>query len=79
MFPGFYMSASAGAPDSDPRSEFEAAQLEPELSFWAEFLLFLKHNKKWWLLPILIVLGVLSTLIVWASTSGAAPFIYPLF
>jgi len=44
----------------------------------SEFLDFLKHNKKWWLLPILIVVLALGALVV-LSGSGAAPFIYTLF
>ena len=63
----------------NPSNEFEAAQSEQELSFLQEFLLFLRDNKKWWLLPMLVILGGLSTLIVWATVSGAAPFIYSIF
>ncbi len=43
-----------------------------------EFWDFLKHNKKWWLLPIIIVVLALGAL-VFLSGSGAAPFIYTLF
>ncbi|MGD9857465.1 MAG: DUF5989 family protein [Planctomycetaceae bacterium] len=41
-----------------------------------EFWLFLKDNKKWWLLPILLALLLLGALVI-ASGSGLAPFIYP--
>ncbi len=44
----------------------------------SEFWDFLKHNKKWWLAPILIVVLLLGAL-VFLSGSGAAPFIYTLF
>lgn len=44
----------------------------------AEFIDFLKDNKKWWLLPIVVVLLGLGALVV-LSGSGAAPFIYTLF
>lgn len=44
----------------------------------AEFLDFLKHNKKWWLLPILLAMVGIGVLIA-LGTTGAAPFIYPLF
>lgn len=43
-----------------------------------EFLDFLLHNKKWWLLPIIVVLGFFGLLVVF-SGSAAAPFIYTLF
>jgi hypothetical protein len=44
-----------------------------------EFLLFLKIRKKWWLAPILIVLGLMGMLIVATQGSALAPFIYTLF
>lgn len=44
----------------------------------AEFLSFLRQNKKWWLLPILFVVLILGAL-VFLGGSGAAPFIYTLF
>jgi hypothetical protein len=44
----------------------------------AEFWSFLKHNKKWWLLPILITLLILGLLVLLGGTA-IAPFIYPLF
>jgi hypothetical protein len=59
-------------------SEFEQAAAEERLSFAAEFWDFLKHNKKWWLLPILIVVGILGLLVFLAGT-GLAPFLYPVF
>ena len=43
-----------------------------------EFWMFLTENKKWWLLPIVIVLGLVGVLAVLSSTA-AAPFIYTLF
>lgn len=43
-----------------------------------EFLAFLKHNKAYWMVPIIIVLLLFAALIVLGGTS-AAPFIYTLF
>jgi hypothetical protein len=43
-----------------------------------EFAGFLAHNKKWWLLPIVVILLAFGLLAVLAA-SGAAPFIYTLF
>jgi hypothetical protein len=63
---------------AEPKTPFEeAAEQEERLSLPQEFLLFLKHNKKWWLLPIIVVLLAVAVLAVLAST-GAAPFIYTL-
>jgi len=43
-----------------------------------EFWAFLKQNKKWWLIPILLVIALLAVL-VFFSGSPVAPFIYTLF
>jgi competence protein ComGC len=40
---------------------------------------FLKEWKKWWLLPMVIVLLLFGVLIVLTSGSAVAPFIYTLF
>jgi hypothetical protein len=40
---------------------------------------FLKHRKKWWLLPIVLILLGFGILIVFSSGSAIAPFIYTLF
>ncbi len=43
-----------------------------------EFWDFLRHNKKWWLTPIILVLLFVGVFLFLAST-GAAPFIYTFF
>ena len=42
-----------------------------------EFGQFLKQEKKWWLWPLVIILLLLGALIVFASSSALAPFMYP--
>ena len=44
-----------------------------------EFWGFLMERKKWWLLPIIIMLALLGLLIVFTEGSAIAPFIYTLF
>ena len=44
-----------------------------------EFFLFIKQEKKWWLVPLISVLLLVGALIVFAGSSPLAPFIYPLF
>ncbi len=65
--------------EESPRNPFEEAAREKQDGnvSW-ELLAFLKENRKWWLLPILILLGLLGVLIA-LSGSAAAPFIYSLF
>ena len=49
------------------------------LSFLKEFWDFLKERKKYWLLPIIIVLFIFGGLIVLTQGSAVAPFIYTIF
>ena len=49
------------------------------MSFLAEFWAFLRVRKKFWLLPMIIMLGLFGGLIVLAQGSAVAPFIYTLF
>jgi drug/metabolite transporter superfamily protein YnfA len=44
-----------------------------------EFIQFLRQEKKYWLLPIVIVLVLFGLLIVFTQSSAVAPFIYTLF
>jgi hypothetical protein len=62
----------------EKRSSFVQQAEEAEPGLVREFLEFLRDNKKWWLIPILIVLALLG-LLVYFGNIGAAPFIYPLF
>ncbi len=44
-----------------------------------ELWTFMKVRKKWWLGPIVLMLGLLGLLVVLTSGSAVAPFIYTLF
>jgi hypothetical protein len=43
-----------------------------------EFVQFLGENKKWWLIPILVAVGLIALLVA-LSASPLAPLIYPIF
>lgn len=60
------------------KSRFEEAGSEQELSLLGEFLLMLRENKKYWMIPLLVILFGFGLLLVLGGT-GAAPFIYTLF
>ena len=49
------------------------------LEFFKEFWDFLKVRKKYWLLPILIVLALFGSLIILSQGTAVAPFIYTIF
>ena len=40
---------------------------------------FMRERKKWWLLPLVVVLLVVGALLVFAQGSALAPFIYTIF
>jgi len=63
----------------ESRSAFEkAAESQSGGSFFSDFWGFVKTNKKWWLVPI-IVLFLGFALLMLLSSTGLAPFIYTLF
>jgi hypothetical protein len=61
----------------DSRFE-EVARKYSERGFVREFWSFIRQNKKWWMIPMVVVLLLFGVLIVLSGT-GVAPFIYTLF
>ena len=49
------------------------------MEFIREFTEFLKHRKKFWLLPIIVIMVLFGILLITAQNSVVAPFIYTLF
>ncbi|HUF76894.1 MAG TPA: DUF5989 family protein [Longimicrobiales bacterium] len=45
----------------------------------AELWAFMKVRKKWWLLPLILVMLAVGSLLVFAQGSALAPFIYTIF
>jgi hypothetical protein len=62
----------------DHKTAFEASGDEKEVGLLSEFLGMVKHNKKYWLIPLVLVLLLFGVLLILGS-SVAAPFIYTLF
>ncbi len=54
-------------------------KLDDNVSLVAEFFRFVRHRKRYWLLPFLILVLLLSVFIVLTESSAFAPFIYSLF
>lgn len=65
-------------PDQDKRSFEELSRDESDVGLVREFWEFLAQNKKWWLVPILILFAIFGILLSLMLT-GVAPFLYPLF
>jgi hypothetical protein len=49
------------------------------MSFAREFWAFMRVRKKFWLLPIMVIVLVFGALLALAQSSAIAPFIYTLF
>jgi hypothetical protein len=49
------------------------------MSFLKEFMLFLKERKKFWLIPLIIILLFMGLIVLVGGGSALAPFIYSLF
>ena len=60
-----------------PENDFEKASQEKPVGIVREFLQFWAENKKWWLLPIVVVLVLCSLMAV--AAMSYAPFLYTLF
>ncbi len=66
--------------DATQSSVFEQQAEEDQLGLVAEFWDFLKHNKKWWLIPLIVCLLGLGALLIFAAAAGPGQvFIYTLF
>lgn len=87
-------SPPAQPPASDPRdedalkkprganqptaSQFQQLSTEDDIGLAAEFWLFLKEEKRWWLTPIILACLAITGL-AWFTSTGAYPFIYSIF
>lgn len=49
------------------------------MEFLRDLMLFLKERKKFWLVPVIIILLLLGLFIVFGGASAIAPFVYTLF
>ncbi len=49
------------------------------MDFLKDLIDFLKSQKKWWLIPIMLALLALGLLLLFAESSAVATFIYPIF
>jgi hypothetical protein len=53
--------------------------LSARFGIMGELLAFFWQHKWWWLTPMILVLLIFGLLVIFASTSPIAPFIYTLF
>jgi hypothetical protein len=71
-------SPSDASNDRLAGSRFEKEANKPNITLWQEFCYLIVHERQWWLVPILLTLGLIAVA-VFFSSSAAMPFIYTLF
>jgi hypothetical protein len=49
------------------------------MSLLTEVWAFMGARKKWWLLPVIMVMLIVGSLLIFAQGSALAPFIYTIF
>lgn len=75
----FPSRAPAGSIFRNLTSHTHQENLMARQSLMREFILFLKQEKKWWLIPLVVLLLAVGALLFFAGNSVLAPFIYPFF
>ena len=50
-----------------------------KLAVLSEFFSFLWQQKLWWLIPMILIFGIVGLLVIFVGSSPLAPIIYPLF
>lgn len=64
--------------NKDKKTAFEQAGEQENPSLWGDLFRMVKENKKYWMIPLILLVLGLGLLLILGST-GAAPFIYTLF
>ena len=72
-------ASAEGAIQPDPSPAEPDLDYEQQGSLVAEFVLFLKEEKRWWLTPMVVVLLLIAGLFMFVEGSVVAPFIYTIF
>lgn len=49
------------------------------MEYLQDLCLFIKERKKFWLVPVILILLLLGILIIFGGSSALAPFIYTIF
>ena len=71
-------SADSKGTDSGQQDAFQREHREKRAGLVSEYLEFLNQSKKWWLIPVVLLILLIGLLIVLGGTA-LGPFIYPLF
>ena len=72
------MTDNSSESSKNANADFSREAGERSPGIVREFVQFLGENKKWWLIPILVAVGLIALLVA-LSASPFAPLIYPIF
>ena len=72
------MSKQSEPATTKAASDFSKQAGQSQAGIFREYVAFMRYSKKWWLIPIVLTLLLVSVLVILSSTA-AAPFIYTLF
>lgn len=64
---------------SDPQAEIDDAPGAERRSLLSEFGAYLMENKKWWMIPIVVMVAIVGLFLLVATNPALQPFIYTLF
>ena len=64
--------------DDGDADAFTKAAEQRQRGIVSEYLAFIQHNRKWWMLPIVLVLMLVAALVILGGTP-VGPFVYTLF
>jgi len=64
--------------ENRPEDDNPLANLGKSQSLLGEFWSFIKHNKLWWMTPIILVLVMMVAFILFAESAPVLPFVYGL-
>jgi hypothetical protein len=53
--------------------------LPPQPGFWNDLFTYARQSKKWWLIPLILVLISIGILAIFMTSSAAQAFLYTLF
>jgi hypothetical protein len=75
----WHRRSSSDSPGEQQATYSEIKQGSGKIALMVQFWVFLRARKKFWLLPIVLMLVLLGALIIFGEGSALAPFIYTLF
>jgi len=71
--------AVSAAMPADRNSLRKTESIMAKQSLLRELIQFAMREKKWWLIPLLVMLVLIGGIILFAQSSAIAPFLYPFF